>query len=178
MMWMAWIREHERNPAEAEALYKSALAAAKPDSADAANTMQLYARILQDQGRGDEAKPMEERAEVIIKALSGRFWVETGQSQPEVYRVGGGVTAPSLVYKTEPQYSEEARFAKYSGKVILSVEVATDEKAHNVQIVKGLGLGLDEQAIEAVSQWRFKPATKDGVAVRVSAHIEINFRLM
>lgn len=95
-----------------------------------------------------------------------------------VYRVGGGVSAPLLVYKKEPEYSEEARKAKYQGTVTLYVEVDTSGKATNIRVLHSLGLGLDEKAIEAVKQWKFKPGQKDGKPVPVAASIEVNFRLL
>jgi TonB family protein len=99
----------------------------------------------------------------------------------DVYRVGrDGVTSPIPVYKPEPEYSEEARKAKYSGEVTLSIIIGTDGlvRRDSIQIVHSLGLGLDEQAIKAVSQWRFKPGTKDGKPVAVQAQILVNFRLL
>jgi periplasmic protein TonB len=95
-----------------------------------------------------------------------------------VFRVGGGVTAPVLTYKKEPEYSEEARKAKYQGTVTLYVEVAPNGKAQNIKVLHSLGLGLDEKAIEAVKQWVFKPGLKDGKPVTVAASIEVNFRLL
>ena len=95
-----------------------------------------------------------------------------------VFRVGGGVTAPSLLYKVEPEYSEEARKAKYQGTVVLYVEVDPSGKARNLRIVRSLGLGLDEKAMEAVNKWKFRPGYKDGKAVTVAATIEVNFRLL
>jgi periplasmic protein TonB len=95
-----------------------------------------------------------------------------------VFRVGGGVTAPSLLSKVEPEYSEEARRAKYQGTVVLYVEVYPDGKAHNLKVLRSLGLGLDEKAIEAVNKWRFRPGYKDGKPVPVQATIEVNFRLL
>jgi protein TonB len=95
-----------------------------------------------------------------------------------VYRVGGGVSAPAVLYKIDPEYSEEARKAKYSGTVVLYIEVDQTGHAKNMRIVKGIGLGLDEKAIEAVNKWRFKPGMKDGKPVVVAAHIEVNFRLL
>jgi TonB family protein len=95
-----------------------------------------------------------------------------------VYRVGGGVTAPALLFKVEPEYSEEARKAKYQGTVVLYVEVSPDGRAINPRIVRSLGLGLDEKAIEAVKKWKFRPGYKDGKAVTVAATIEVNFRLL
>jgi periplasmic protein TonB len=95
-----------------------------------------------------------------------------------VFRVGGGVTAPTLLYKVEPEYSEEARKAKYQGTVVLYVEVDPAGKAKNLRVVRSLGLGLDEKAIEAVNKWRFRPGYKDGKPVTVAATIEVNFRLL
>jgi len=95
------------------------------------------------------------------------------------FRAGvGGVTAPSVIYKKEPEYSEEARKAKYQGTVTLYVEILPDGKAHNIRVLHSLGLGLDDNAIAAVSQWRFKAGTKDGRPVPVAASVEVNFRLL
>jgi len=95
-----------------------------------------------------------------------------------VYRIGGGVSAPTLIFKVEPEYSEEARKAKFQGTVILYVVV--DEKGYprDLKVVRPLGLGLDQKAIEAVQKWRFKPGLKDGRPVAVSAQVEVNFRLL
>jgi outer membrane biosynthesis protein TonB len=71
-------------------------------------------------------------------------------SGSSVYRVGGGVSAPTLIHKVEPEYSEEARKAKYEGTVILYVEISPDGHAVNPRVVHSVGLGLDEKAIEAV----------------------------
>jgi protein TonB len=95
-----------------------------------------------------------------------------------VFRVGGGVSAPVLLYKKEPEYSEEARKAKYQGTVLLYIEVDPSGRATNIRVARSLGLGLDEKAIEAVKQWKFKPGYKDGHPVTVAATIEVNFRLL
>jgi protein TonB len=95
-----------------------------------------------------------------------------------VFRVGGGVSAPVLTFKVEPEYSEEARKAKYQGVVTLYVEVDSSGRPTHVRVLHGLGLGLDEKAIEAVKQWLFKPGKKDGKPVTVAATIEVNFRLL
>lgn len=93
-------------------------------------------------------------------------------------RIGGGITAPVVLYKVDPEFSEEARKAKYQGTVVLTIEVGEDGRAHGFRIIHGLGLGLDEKAIEAVSLWKFKPATRNGRPVRAPAIIEVNFRLL
>ena len=94
-----------------------------------------------------------------------------------VYKVGGGVSAPVVIHKVDPEYTEEARTAKYQGTVLLSVEIDPNGTVTNIRVVRSLGLGLDEKAIEAVRQWKFKPGTKNGEPVTVAASIEVNFRL-
>jgi TonB family protein len=95
-----------------------------------------------------------------------------------VYKVGNGTTAPVVLYKKEPEYSEEARKAKYQGTVVLYIEVDPSGRAVNPKVVRSLGLGLDEKAMEAVRQWKFKPGYRDGKPVTVAATIEVNFRLL
>jgi TonB family protein len=94
------------------------------------------------------------------------------------YRIGGGVSAPTVLVKVEPEYSEEARKAKWQGTVVLSLVVDENGAAQGIKVTKSLGLGLDQKAIEAVMKWRFKPGMKDGKPVPVMASIEVNFRLL
>jgi TonB family protein len=94
-----------------------------------------------------------------------------------VYSVGNGTSPPSVLTKVDPDYSEEARKAKYSGSVMLSVVVNADGRADDIKIIKSLGMGLDEKAIEAVQKWVFRPGMNHGVPVNVKAQIEVNFRL-
>jgi periplasmic protein TonB len=95
-----------------------------------------------------------------------------------VYRIGGGVSRPELIFKPEPEYSEEARKAKFQGTVLLSIVVMPDGSTSNIRVIRPLGLGLDEKAIEAVRKWRFRPSLKDGQPVPVHANVEVNFRLL
>ena len=95
-----------------------------------------------------------------------------------VYKIGGEISAPVLLSKVEPDYSQDARAAKYQGSVLLYAEVGVDGSAHNISVSRGLGLGLNEKAIQAIRQWKFKPAGKDGQPVRVGVNIEVNFRLL
>jgi protein TonB len=94
-----------------------------------------------------------------------------------VFRVGGGVSAPRILYQPDPEYSEEARKAKYEGTVTLWLIVGPDGRPHDIRISRSLGLGLDEKAIEAVRQWKFEPARKNGQAVSVQINVEVEFRL-
>ena len=95
-----------------------------------------------------------------------------------VRTIGGGVTAPRLMMKIEPEYSEEARKAKYQGSVTLRVIVDERGAVRHVEITRTLGLGLDEKAMEAVRKWRFQPGQHNGKAVSVWAVVEVNFRLL
>lgn len=95
-----------------------------------------------------------------------------------VYRIGGGVSEPIPIYKPEPEYSEEARKAKFQGVVLLRIVVDEQGRTRDIQIIRPLGLGLDEKAIEAVQKWRFRPSLKDGRPVAVVANVEVNFRLL
>ena len=94
------------------------------------------------------------------------------------FKIGGGVTSPQVIYKVEPEYSEEARKAKFQGTVLLQIVVDLDGRTTQVRVLRPLGMGLDEKAIEAVQKWRFKPGLKDGKPVPVIANVEVNFRLL
>ena len=87
-------------------------------------------------------------------------------------------TGPVVIHQVEPEYSEEAREARYQGTVVLEFEIWEDGAAHNIRIIRSLGLGLDEAAIESVRQSVFAPGTKDGKPVRTTVRGNINFRLL
>jgi periplasmic protein TonB len=108
------------------------------------------------------------------RGLGPGFGAGTGGG---VFRVGGGVSAPRPIYNPEPEYSEEARKAKYQGVVVLALIIGPDGRPRDVKVVRQLGLGLDEKAIETVRTWRFEPAKKDGQAVSVAINVEVNFNL-
>jgi TonB family protein len=93
------------------------------------------------------------------------------------FRVGGGVSAPRAIYAPDPEYSEEARKAKYQGTCVLWLVVGPDGRPRELKIARSLGLGLDEKAIEAVKTWKFEPAMKDGKPVAVQINVEVSFRL-
>ncbi len=94
-----------------------------------------------------------------------------------VFKVGGGVQAPRAIDTPDPEYSEEARKAKYQGTVVLWLIVDPNGRPHDLKVSRSLGMGLDQKAIEAVRRWRFEPATKDGKPVAVQINVEVNFRL-
>jgi len=93
------------------------------------------------------------------------------------FRVGGGVSAPKAIYSPDPEYSEEARKAKFQGTCVLWLVVGPDGRPRDIRVQRTLGLGLDEKAIEAVKTWRFDPAMKDGKPVAVQINVEVSFRL-
>jgi TonB family protein len=87
-------------------------------------------------------------------------------------------TRPVLLLVKEPEYSEAARKAKHQGTVVLHVEVDESGQATNLKVLRSLGLGLDEKALEAVQQWKFQPGMKDGKPVAVQAQVVVDFRLL
>lgn len=101
-----------------------------------------------------------------------------GNAGGGVYRVGGGISAPVPIYDPEPEFSDEARRAKYQGVVLVGLIVDAQGNPQNVKIVRALGMGLDEKALEAVRTYKFKPSLKDGkTPVPVYVTIEVNFHL-
>jgi protein TonB len=104
---------------------------------------------------------------------------EGGGTGGGAFRAGvNGVGVPVCLYCPIPQYSDEARKAKYQGTVVLQVTITTDGRAINISVVKGPGLGLEEKAIEAVKGWKFKPAVgPSGKPVATIVPIEVTFRL-
>jgi TonB family protein len=93
------------------------------------------------------------------------------------YAVGHGVTAPKVTFAPDPPYSETARKNKYQGTCLLSLVVGADGQPHDIQVVRALGMGLDERAVSTVEQWKFQPGTKDGNPVAVNVVIEVAFHL-
>ncbi len=92
--------------------------------------------------------------------------------------IRAGASAPLVLYKIEPEYSDEARKARLQGTVVLRIEVDTNGKARNISVRQSLGLGLDERAVEAVKKWRFQPGYLNGKAVVTVAWIDVSFRLL
>jgi TonB family protein len=164
-------------PGVAELNYQQAIDQAPHGTSDASLAMETYARFLTSQGRTAEAESMSAQAGAIRKAAvqgaASHFLLDGPMA-----RVGGDVSSPVLLSKTEPEYTDSARAEKISGTVTLSVVIGTDGQAHDITLAKSLGFGLDEMAAEAVANWQFAPAKKDGVPVPVTASIEVNFRLL
>jgi TonB family protein len=110
------------------------------------------------------------RAEAVAGSTSPRGPSLTVESSRRV-------TVPQPVYSPGPEYSDEARKAKYQGVCVLSVIVGRDGLPKDIRVARSLGMGLDEKAVEAVRRWKFTPAMKDGKPVAVAINVEVNFRL-
>jgi TonB family protein len=93
------------------------------------------------------------------------------------YRVGGAVMAPRPLATPDPEYTEQARAAKLQGVCVLGLIVGPDGKTRDFRVIRSLGMGLDEKAIDAVRRWTFQPATKDGVNVPVQITVQVSFKL-
>jgi protein TonB len=91
--------------------------------------------------------------------------------------IGGAVLAPKVLVQVDPEFSEEARKAKFSGNVEVYLWVDANGNPSHVRVVRGVGMGLDQKAVDAVRQYKFKPATKNGKPVTVDMYIDVNFQI-
>ncbi len=141
---------------------------------------------------GQIGDPMSQFAKTLSNGPGGPDGIGTGccggvgpsegpgfGTGPEgIYPAGKmGVTVPQLIYSPEPSFSEEARKAKFQGIVELLVVVGKDGRTYNIRVAQSLGMGLDEQAIEAVRRWRFRPATLNGQPVATQIAVQVDFHL-
>jgi TonB family protein len=95
----------------------------------------------------------------------------------EIYRVGDGVKPPRPISSPDPDYPERARKARERGTVVLWATITPEGKVKTVRVARSIGPDLDDKAIEAVCQWKFQPATRDGKPVAVQINIEVGFWL-
>jgi len=113
-----------------------------------------------------------------IKARQEQLYKETTDSAEQVYPMGGDVFQPEPIQQPKPPYTPEARANKVEGTILLQAVVGKDGVLREVQILRGLGYGLDESAMKTIIQkWRFMPGTRNGQPVAVQIKIEITFRL-
>jgi periplasmic protein TonB len=104
--------------------------------------------------------------------------VGDGDGGNGVASIGGPTTSPIVLVKVEPEFTEEARKARLQGSVVLAIEVTPRGEVANVRVMRGIGLGLDERAVEAVMKCRFRPGTRGGKPVAAPATVEIYFHLL
>jgi len=100
-----------------------------------------------------------------------------GGSGGGVMSVGGGVSAPTVIHSVQPEFTEEARQVNYEGTVSIQLIVDSQGNPQAIHIIRHLGKGLDQKAIEAVQQYRFRPAMYQGHPVAVQMVIDIDFHL-
>jgi len=139
----------------------------------------LTSRItaILDSGRTRTVASVTARFGVILAAVALLVPLTAFQNRT-VYKVGvDGVTAPSIVYKVNPSYTPEAKEAKIQGTVVVTAIVNALGRADDIQVTRSLDSHLEANAIASLSQWLFKPGTKDGQPVDVAVTIEINFKL-
>jgi TonB family protein len=121
----------------------------------------------------------------LALALIGLIWPpafvgqEDSTDQPKKSETESrrNVTPPRPIHTPDPDYDEASRKAKVQGTVVLSALVAENGKPQDIKVARSLNPTLDQKAIEAVSRWRFAPATKDGKPVAVRLQVEVTFRL-
>lgn len=87
------------------------------------------------------------------------------------------ITAPRLIHQVEAGYTDAARQAAVQGVVKLQIQIGPDGLVYRPQVLEGLGFGLDEQALAAVQQWRFEPATWGDMPTAVTCNVEVGFQL-
>jgi protein TonB len=109
--------------------------------------------------------------------LGGQLGGQVGGSGDKPMRVGGDVNPPVAVKRVDPIYPDVARKARIEGMVILETIIDRDGNVTDVRVLKGLPLGLDQSAVDAVKRWKFKPGTLNGQAVPVIFTLTVNFTL-
>jgi TonB family protein len=126
---------------------------------------------------GKKSAELEPLPSPIFLSKQSKVTLKGVSSSGGVFRVGGGVSAPKAIYTPDPQYSDKARKAKYQGVCVVALIVGADGAPRDVKVVQAIGRGLDAKAVEAVQQWKFEPAMKDGQPVAVAINVEVTFRL-
>jgi len=92
-------------------------------------------------------------------------------------KIGGPVKPPKVLQSVDPDFTDVARRLKYSGDVLVNLDVEKDGKPSHISIARPAGMGLDEQAIAAVARYKFAPAIKDGEPIVVELSIDVNFQI-
>jgi TonB family protein len=133
-----------------------------PERGELLIEMQLPARI-------DDA--------TMLQLMEKLFLIPSGSLPGATFRVGPDVIPPEPIFSPDPDYAEEARQAGFEGTAVLTIIIGTDGLVRRAAVVRALGKGLDEKAVEKVSTWRFKPAVRCGIPVAVEVRVEVEFSL-
>ena len=136
----------------------------------------VYDSRAQEQAKAGPPEAIVDDAQQTVSApIQSPSYSIAGPSQ--IYQVGGGVSAPRLIFAPDPEFTDEARREHYQGVCVVAVIVDPQGNTQRPQVVRRLGMGLDQKAIEAVREYKFKPAMLYGKPVAVQVAIEVNFRL-
>lgn len=173
LMWRAILRSQNRQAREAEDLFRQAEKDLPENTLAAAVNLRVWAGHLRRRGRKNEARQLVERADKNSPVLD---WVPPAPPKP--IKGADVIVPPRVSSKKEPEYSSLALAARLEGTVLLGITVDVNGMPSQVHVLRALGLGLDDEAIIAIRQWRFKPGTKNGVAQDVRATVDVNFRLL
>lgn len=133
----------------------------------------LHLRFLPEQKLG----PLPQKPEAAVLTTGVLSWKESSSGPPRIEHVGGSTTAPVPLTSPEAKYTPEAKKAKINGKCLVSLIVDRHGLPQNIRIMKTLDPGLDQNAMDAIARYRFKPAMRDGEPVPVMITVEVNFRL-
>jgi TonB family protein len=178
---LAVLYENQAQNDKAELYYQYALKirqqALGPDSPQTIETREHYARLLYKLHRSEEAEKIVEPCRLQRAAHVGEL-TAASPSSGAVVEASPGIQPPELEQRVEPEYTEEARIARHEGTVLLQADISADGRAANFRLLRSLGLGLDEKAVEAVRQWVFKPARQNRNRVAFRAVLEIHFRVL
>jgi protein TonB len=100
-----------------------------------------------------------------------------GPKSSEVFR-GKLTRDPELIYKEEPEFTDEARKARHEGTVVIDLDIDTNGRPMNIRVIRGLGMGLDEKALAAVGHWKFRPGMSGNQPVAAPARVQVSFHLL
>lgn len=164
--------EEEEEPEETEAPEVTApVVAQAPDLEDALGALEGLEEVATNAGPGTGGGIGEGDGSGLGPGTGGGFG-------GGAYRLGSGISRPQLIKKVQPTYTPDAHEKRVEGEVVLEVIILADGKVGPVRILRGLGAGLNEKAIECVRQWRFVPGKLQGKPVDVIAEIEVAFNLL
>jgi len=178
---LAILYENQARYPKAENYYRYALEIRRKslgeDHLKTTETREHFARLLYSMQRSEEAEKLASRARAVRAEMLAESLPETADIGP-VHEAEPGLRRPELIGRAEPDYTEEARLARHEGTARIQVDVDAEGQPRNPKVLQILGLGLDEQAVAAVRQWRFRPGRLDGRKVACRVVLEIDFSLL
>jgi len=110
---------------------------------------------------------------IFIAFIAGAVLAQTAEEP--VYKLGPGITPPRVIHQVEPNPKKDAGGFRISGTVLVGLIVSSHGEPKDVRVVQSLQKDVDQSAVDAVKEWRFEPAKKDGMPVAVRVTVEIRF---